>query len=224
MKAKLYPPLSKTLYLLFTALFLIAVSFTSCSKKAEVTGTSYVQVTNASQAASPIDFYVDNTKENNAALAYNQSSGYISVSSIDHPALIKTSASGVTNASFNISPQPNIYYSIFYFGPNTAAYQDDMTAPQTGKARVRFINLNLGVTANVDFGISGGAVIASNLIAALASDYLEVAPGTTFSLYTSGSTTVLLSIPTSIQAGHIYTIYVSGVTQADLAATVLLQK
>jgi hypothetical protein len=217
MKTKLYSLSSKTLYLLFTALFLIAVSFTSCSKKAEVTGTSYVQVTNASQAASPIDFYVDNTKKNNTALAYNQSSGYISVTSTDHPALIKTSASGVTASSFNISPQPNIYYSIFYFGPNTAAYQDDMTAPQTG-------NLNLGVTANVDFGISGGAVIASNLIAALASDYLEVAPGTTFSLYTSGSTTVLLSIPTSIQAGHIYTIYVSGVTQADLAATVLLQK
>ncbi|MDB5004740.1 MAG: hypothetical protein JWQ34_2965 [Mucilaginibacter sp.] len=220
MKAKLNP---RSIFLSSVAL-LIITAFTSCSKKAEVTGTSYIQVTNASQAASPIDFYVDNTKKNNTALAYNQSSGYISVTSTDHPALIKTSASGVIAATFNISPQPNVYYSIFYFGANTAAYQDDMTAPQSGKARIRFINLNLGVTTNVDLGISGGAIIVSNLIAALASDYLEVAPGTTFSLYASGSSTVLLSIPTNIQAGHIYTIYVSGVTQADLAATVLLQK
>jgi phosphomevalonate kinase len=220
MKAKLNP---RSIFLSSVALLLIT-AFTSCSKKAEVTGTSYIQVTNASQAASPIDFYVDNTKKNNTALAYNQSSGYISVTSTDHPALIKTSASGVTAATFNISPQPNVYYSIFYFGANTAAYQDDMTAPQSGKARIRFINLNLGVTTNVDLGISGGAIIASNLIAALASDYLEVAPGSTFSLYASGSSTVLLSIPTSIQAGHIYTMYVSGVTQADLVATVLLQK
>ncbi len=221
MRAKLNP---RSLFLSGIALLLSITALTSCSKKNEVTGTAYVQITNASQTASPIDFYIDNTKKNTSALAFTQSSGYLSVSSTDHPALIKSSASGVTAASFNISPQPNVYYTIFYFGANTAAYQDDMTAPQTGKARIRFMNLNLGYTTNVDLGVSGGSLLVTNLIPALASSYIDVTPGTTFSLYATGTTTVLLSIPTNLQAGHIYTIYTSGATQADLAANILLQK
>ncbi|MCC8427064.1 DUF4397 domain-containing protein [Mucilaginibacter sp. UR6-11] len=213
----------KTIYYLF-ALVAIALTFNACSKKSEVSGTAYIQFTNADESASPMDFYVDNTKENTSALAYNQSTDYFSVTSVDHPAVIKTSASGVNVTSFNISPQPGAYYSVFYFNGFTVAYQDDVTAPQSGKARVRFINLNVGLTSDVDFGIAGGVKLVNGLTSKLNSNYIDVNPGTTFSLYTAGSTTELLNIPTSIQAGHIYTIYLSGAVQASLKATVLLQK
>jgi hypothetical protein len=214
----------KTLYLPVIALFILAVSFASCSKKADVAGTSYIQVANASETSSPIDFYVDNNKVNNAALAYNQSTGYFSVTSTAHPTLIKSSASAVNVASFNITPLPNAYYSIFYFGSFTVAYPDDVTAPQSGKARVRFINLNLELTSDIDFGITGGAKIITGLASKLNSAYVDVNPTATFSLYTAGTTTELLNIPTTIQAGHIYTIYLSGTTQGSLKASVLLQK
>jgi hypothetical protein len=211
-------------FLLLFSLAIVVISFSSCSKKSEVTGTGYVQFTNASETASPIDFYVDNTKINNTALVYNQSTSYFAVTSTAHPATIKSSASGANVTGFTITPMPNTYYSVFYFGAFTVAYQDDVTAPQTGKARVRFINLNVGLTADVDFGITGGAKIITGLVSKLNSDYVEINPGATFSLYTAGSTTELLNIPTTIQAGHIYTIYLSGDTQSSLAANVLLQK
>jgi hypothetical protein len=211
-------------FLLFFSLAIAIVSFASCSKKSEVTGNGYVQVTNASETASPIDFYVDNTKINNTALVYNQSTSYFAVTSTDHPAIIKSSASGVNAAAFNIRPLPDAYYSVFYVGAFTVSYQDDVTAPQTGKARVRFVNLNLDLTADIDFGITGGAKIITGLANKLNSAYVEVNPGTTFSLYTAGSTTELLNIPTTIQAGHIYTVYLSGTTTVGVKATVLLQK
>jgi hypothetical protein len=221
---RFYPQKTTTLCLSLIALLLAAVSFSACSKKNEVTGTGYIQVTNASETASPIDFYVDNTKENTAALTYNQSTSYFPVTSGVHPANIKSSASGVSVAAFNVTPQPGVYYSVFYFGGTTTAYQDDLTAPQSGKARVRFINLNLALTGNLDFGITGESKIVSALISKVASDYVDVKPGATFSAYTAGTTTEILNIPTSIAAGHIYTIYLSGQVQASLAATVLLQK
>ncbi len=53
---------------------------------------------------------------------------------------------------------------------------------------------------------------------------MDVAPGASFSVYNTGTTTVLLTIPTTIQAGHIYTIYLSGDELGSIAGNVLLQK
>ncbi|WP_214071004.1 DUF4397 domain-containing protein [Mucilaginibacter sp. dw_454] len=214
----------KTTTKLFSALAFLLLGATSCSKKNEVTGTSYVQVTNASEADSPFDFYVDATKETTTPLAYTQSSAYVSVSSGDHPAAFKTASNGVNLTAFTITPQPGLYYSIFYFGGTTVAMQDDLSAPATGKARVRFINLNPGVPTAVDFAVAGGATLASKLSLAVNSDYFNADPATTFSALSTGTTTELIHITTAIEAGHIYTIYLSGTLQADLQATVLLQK
>ena len=224
MKTKLYPKKLTSLYLIFSALFLMATGFTSCKKKTEVTGTSYIQFVNASETSSPIDFYVDNNKTNPAPLTYNQSVGYFAISTESHPAAIKIAATGATVVPFTLTSVPNVYYSIFYFGGITTAYSDDLTAPQTGRARVRFINLNLGLTANIDFGITGGATLVTSLSSAINSSYMDVAPGASFSVYNTGTTTVLLTIPTTIQAGHIYTIYLSGDQLGSIAGNVLLQK
>ena len=224
MKLKLYQKNLTFVYLAFAALLLVATSLTSCKKKTEVTGTFYLAFVNAGETSSPIDFYVDNNKVNAAALSYNQNISYFSLSSTDHTALIKTSASGVVLTSFNLSPQAGTYYSIFYVDGTTIAYNDDPTPPQSGKARVRFINLNLGMTGNLDIGITGGSVLAASLPNALNSSYYEVAPGSSFSFYATGTTTSLLTLSTTIQAGHIYTIYLSGAAQASVVGTALLQK
>jgi hypothetical protein len=217
---KPYHP-SSTFRLSLIAFFALALSFTSCKKDA---GTSYIQFTNASETSSPLDFYIDDTKKNTTALAFNQSTSYFSLKSGEHTATIKVAASGVTTMGFNITATPNLYYSVFYFEGAAVAYQDDQTAPANGKARVRFINLNVALLANTDFGITGGSKLVNALIARTNSDYYDVAPGATFSVYTAGTTTELINIPTTIQSGHIYTIYLSGLDQGSLKATVLLQK
>lgn len=224
MKRNLHVKKTGTLFLLPAALLLITLCITSCSKKADTTGTSYIQFTNAAESASPMDFYVNNKKENDASLTYNQSTNYFSVSSVSQSAIIKSTASGATLASITINPQTGAYYSVFYIDGSTIAYQDDVTAPQSGKAKIRFINLNEGLTGTTDFSVSGGSKIASALIQLVASDYYQVDPGTTFSANTTGDTTSLISIPTTVQAGHIYTIYLSGINAGTLKATVILQK
>ena len=224
MKRNLRVKKSGILFLLPAALLLITLCITSCSKKSDTTGNSYIQFTNAAEAASPMDFYVGNKKENDASLTYNQSTSYFQVSSVSQSAIIKSTASGANLASITINPQTGAYYSVFYIDGSTIAYQDDLTAPQSGKAKVRFINLDEGLTSTTDFSVSGGTKVASALSQFAASDYYQVDPGTTFSANTTGDTTSLISIPTTIQAGHIYTIYLSGINAGTLKATVLLQK
>jgi hypothetical protein len=224
MKRNLRVKKSGTLFLLPAALLLITLYIASCSKKADTTGTSYIQFTNAAEAASPMDFYVSNKKENDASLTYNQSTNYFQVSSVSQSATIKSTASGSTLASITINPQTGAYYSVFYIDGSTVAYQDDLTAPQSGKAKVRFVNLNEGLTGTTDFSVSGGAKIASALSQFEASGYYQVDAATTFSANTTDDTTSLISIPTTIQAGHIYTIYLSGINAGTLKGTVILQK
>jgi hypothetical protein len=101
--------------------------------------------------------------------------------------------------------------------------QDDRTAPQSGKARVRFINLSSTVSSNVDFAANGGTKLVSNLAYKAASTYYDVDPSTAFSLYASGSATALLSMPSSLQAGHIYAIYVSGATGATVTSHTIME-
>ncbi|HWZ35532.1 MAG TPA: DUF4397 domain-containing protein [Mucilaginibacter sp.] len=212
---------------LFPVLALLLLVATACSKKnndVQITGTAYIEVINASQTDSPFDFYVGSTKQNTQPIAYTQNTAYFQVNTGQQSASIKVNATGSTLAGFNITPIVNTYYSIFYFGGYTSAYVDDLSTV-ADKARVRFINLNLGLTGNVDYGIkSASSPLATNLGPAVNSAYYAVAPGSAFSVYATGTTTSILDIPTTIVAGHVYTVYLSGATTAALQATVLLQK
>jgi hypothetical protein len=218
MKTKMNSRTPKALSLSFIALVLLAIGFTSCNKNHDsVVLTSYVMATNASEASTPQDFFVDNQTINGSALAYTQSTNYAAVNSGDRQIQFRTAGSSTVNSSATLSAATNKYYSVFYTdGKAIATYEDDTTAPQSGKARVRFINLSASAGSSVDFGLSGGAKIVSGLAYKAASAYNEVAAATSFSLYANGSTTVLLNIPVTIQAGHIYTVYISGSTAATI--------
>lgn len=217
----------KTTKILLPLFAILLIAATACNKKTEtqVTGTAYVEVTNASQGASPFDFYVSDVKKNSLPIPYGQTTAYIPVvAGVQSTAAFKVNLTGAALASFNLNPYPNAYYSIFYFGSNTASYVDDLTIV-AGKARVRFINLNLGLTDDLDYGVSGTPTpIVSSLKQVYDSPYVSVAPGATISVYSTGTTTALLTIPTTLEAGHVYTIYLSGTTTADLQSNILVQK
>jgi len=67
----------------------------------------------------------------------------------------------------------------------------------------------------------------SGLISALAyqaaSAYMEVSSASTFSLSASGSSTVLLNIPVVLQAGKIYTIFISGTTSTTITYSLVAE-
>ena len=216
----------KTLSILLSAFALLSIGLTACNKNSEpeVTGTAYIRAANSAEASAPQDFYVDDSKQNSTALAYTQASSYSTVNAGAHNVQFRTSSTTTVNVSGGVFLNPGTYSTFYYASDNTAvAVQDDNTPPQSGKARVRFINLSSAVNSSVDFGITAGNKIVTNLAYKIASAYQEVDAATSFSLYAAGSSTATLTIPTTIQAGKIYTIVISGTTTATITYSVYLQ-
>lgn len=201
----------------------VAAGFTSCSKDKNNTKiTAYVKVTNSAEASVPQDLFIDNNKTSATAVAYGQSSDYVTTSAGSHQLAFKNTGTATVNTSFSASVGGNNYYDAFYVDGQTYTFvQDDRTAPQSGKARVRFINLSSAVNTAVDFGVTGGSKLVSGISYKTASAYYDVDPANTFALYSAGSASVLLNIAATLQAGHIYTIYVSGATNATVAYHVI---
>lgn len=119
------------------------------------------------------------------------------------------------------------YYTIYYTTNDTIktafVTHDDITTPAAGKAKIRFVQLSSALNSAVDLGIAASTKLVTNLASRVASDYYEVDANTSFSLYLTGSENVLLSIPTSVQSGKIYTIYISGSTALSLSAHVIAE-
>lgn len=212
----------RSLSLSLFALILLTLAFTSCKKDKKdvnVDLSAFVRVTNASAASTPQDFFLDTTKLTASAVAYGSSTDYLKTTTGDHQGSFKNSGSATVNVSFNLSLAAGKYYSAFYSDSSKyATFIDDRTTPQAGKARIRFINLSSALASSVDFGATGAAKLVSSLAYKSASAYYDVDPTTAFSLYASGSTTAIISLPTTIEAGHIYTIYVSGATTGTVTS------
>ena len=216
----------------FIALSVAAITcFSSCSKNNdnEVVAGASIMAVNSAQTSAPQDFYVDNTKVNSSAIAYTQNSGYIIVSSgSTHSIQFKTSSTSTVNTTNSSSFAPGGFYTVFYTDNNgSATYPDDRTQPQPSDARVRFINLSSAMTANADFASTTGSksnAIVSGLAYQAASAYYEVSgAANTFTFSTSGSSTVLLNIPVTLQAGKIYTIFISGSTSTTITYTLVAE-
>jgi hypothetical protein len=216
----------KTLSILFAAFVLLSIGLTACNKntETEVTGTAYIKAVNSAEASAPQDFYVDDTKLNTTAMAYTQATAYGTVNAGTHNIQFRTSGTTTVNVSGGLYLNPGTYSTIYYASDNTGvAVQDDNTTPPSNKARVRFINLSSAINNSVDFGLSSTNKIITNLAYKTASTYSDVDAATSFQLYAAGSSTATLSIPTTIQAGKIYTIVISGTTTATITYTVYVQ-
>jgi len=217
---------------LFLLVILTIAALSSCKKddnNSSVNGSASIMVTNSAEGSSSQDLMLDNATVSGSTVAYAQSSNYLTVKSGDHQAKFVNSGSATANANFNVSLQSGQHYSIYYTGDassSSSSYlvtQDDLSAPASGKAKVRFVHLSSAAASTVDLGIAAGSKILTGLAYRAASAYYTVDANTTFALYASGSATALLSIPTTIQAGKIYTIYLSGATQATVTYHVVVQ-
>lgn len=198
----------------------------SCSKDDDTNGTASVMIVNSVEGSAAQDFYLDDAKVNSQAVASGQTNGYFTVNGGNHKADFKSSNSTTVNATSNMNFQNGKYYTVYYTGSASSAStfttEDDLTAPAAGMAKVRFVHLSTAAASAVDFGVTGGAKLVTNLAYKTASAYQSVSPATTFQLFAAGSTTVGLNlINLGLQAGKIYTIYVSGSTTATLSYRII---
>eukprot|EP01123_Difflugia_compressa_P010841 TRINITY_DN408_c0_g1_i2.p1 TRINITY_DN408_c0_g1~~TRINITY_DN408_c0_g1_i2.p1 ORF type:complete len:215 (-),score=45.98 TRINITY_DN408_c0_g1_i2:149-793(-) len=87
---------------------------------------------------------------------------------------------------------------------------DDLTIPSSGRAAVRFAHFSPDAPA-VDVVVKGGATLFSNIAFGSATTYIQLNPGSyTLQVKISGTSTVALEVPATLQPERIYSIFAEG--------------
>jgi hypothetical protein len=91
-------------------------------------------------------------------------------------------------------------------------YEDNITAPASGKAKVKFIHLSSGAPANIDFLDAQGNNLASNIARYSQSGYSEINSGSIgIQVRSTGASDNLATLPaTDFAAGKVYTVFIAG--------------
>lgn len=91
-------------------------------------------------------------------------------------------------------------------------YEDNMTAPASGKAKVKFIHLSAGAPASIDFVDAQGNSLSTNLGRYSQSSYIEVNAGSlAVQVHGTGAAETLAALgETDFSAGKIYTVFIAG--------------
>ncbi len=215
--------------------------FSSCDKDDDdIAAPAKLSATHASPGSPAVDIYVDGTKATSTQLSYPNTTGvagnpYLEVNSGVRN--VKVSPNGTLNViDANLSLDPGKAYSVFAYdvlGSGTTLrallLTDDLTAPATGKAHIRFLHLSPDAPAvNIELVMTGSAAINLNNIpyvgpspnATTLSAFTPVDAGAyTVNVRASGTTAVVLSVPLTFTAGKIYTVYARGLLANGVGTT-----
>lgn len=207
-----------------TSLLLFATLITSCKKDdVDEVGSANVIVVNASTSSSAQTFQLaGNTLK--SGLAFGQNTDYIATNSGNNlRAVFKNDGSETDYASEEIDLTNGRHYSVFLTGDGqnarVRAFEDNLEAPASGQAKVRFVHLSDAAPANVDVRRASGDNLVVNLEHDKASDWVTVAPGVlSLQVFASGQTTNLGNFDLSaFVPDKIYTVYIAGSNANDIS-------
>ncbi len=192
------------------------------SKKADSV-TSNVRFVNASFDVGQATLYIANKKENKKPVKFGEFTDYAKAKpSVPREPMRIMSQKDTLLVNSSGFYQDN-FYSVYLTGLKTDGSlsmilsHDDMTAPQAGNARVKFVNaaMNSGYL-NV---LYGNNVLCWGQQYGVTSPCKELPAGDyNFGIATYGSRTPVISVATTLEAGKIYTIYTQNIV-ANGAAT-----
>ena len=197
---------------------LAALTLTSCSdddaNPVAPAAQARVMAIHASPDAPGVDLLVDgNIAGTN--LQFPNNTAYLGVASGTHN--IKVNVTGTSTTVINASPDlgAGINYSVFAIDSvskiSALVLTDDLTAPASGKAHVRFVHLSPNAPA-VDVAVTGGPVLFSNVSFKGYSPFTPVTAGTyDLEVRLAGTSTVVLPLPgITLTNGKIYTVFARG--------------
>jgi hypothetical protein len=208
-----------------TAALTFSVLISSCSKNdIDDSGTASIKVINASPSSSAQSFYLAGKAIVQGGLAYNDESNYVITNSGNRlEAQFRNDGATSAFATGTFDIDRGATYTIFLAGDGQSArvklYQDDLSAPAVGQAKVRFIHLSDAAPANIDIRNAGGTNLVANLGHDNASSFVAIAPGIlSLQVYAAGQNTSLGSFDlTSFAEGKIYTVYIAGSTGGSIS-------
>jgi hypothetical protein len=178
-------------------------------------------------------------------LNYGFTGSYLTLDAGTQTIKINDASSNVTAVTQTASVERDKNYSVFAYSPTNAlgsvsalVVTDDLTAPTTGKAKIRLVHLGVGAPTQVSLsqpGAVGTSDIVPNVSFANSSPFVEIAPGT-YSLAISTGTGATANIETSVGdgtgtgtgtkayvAGKIYTVVVRGIKSTTVAQDLRLK-
>ncbi|MBC3541895.1 DUF4397 domain-containing protein [Rufibacter sediminis] len=175
-----------------------------------------VMVVHAAPNAPAVDLYVDGTKANSAALMYPMNTGYVQLNAGSRNVKVapagSSAASAVIDANLTLAAGKN--YSVFAAGPLTGlsavVIEDNLAAPASGKAHVRFVHLSPDAP-NVDVVVQGGGNLFSNVQFKGSTAFTPVDGGNyTLLVQPVGTDVNAVTATVNLQAGKIYTVFAKG--------------
>lgn len=211
--------------LLFLSLLMFFL--TACEKHDPdivVKGEAKVKMINATQTEANQDIYVDGLKMSTSALAFSETTEYLKISSGSRIVKFIGSSNLATESAFNFTP--SITYSTFLVNDRNGAreivnYEDNLSNTETGKAKIKFINLTPYFTTGINVSVQAGTQFVNGLIFKESSGYFSVDADLNLRFNVVGSGTIKTIDNANFVAGKIYTIWFSGTTSATLEAHII---
>jgi hypothetical protein len=197
------------------SLSVVSLLFTACKKEDDAPAQARVMVTHASPNAPGVDLLIDDNKVNTAALTFPNSTGYLNVTAGTRN--VKVNAAGTTTSviNANVNFEANKNYSVFACNTLTAieavVLEDNLATPAAGKAHIRVVHLSPDAPT-VNVGVAGStANVFTNLSFKQSTAFTPVDAGSyTFEVRVASNNAVAISIPATLAAGKIYTIFARG--------------
>lgn len=173
-----------------------------------------------------LKFLVDNSEK--ASLAYGASSGYQSFGVGNRSVQVTSGSQVALTQAITIDKDKNYTFAATPAATTASVggilFTDDLTAPSSGKARIRVINLGQNLTTPVRLAqvtaVAGGGIIVPDVASNAASPFIEFIPGNNYSLFISdNANNLLVSLgdgsgsgtgTKNFEAGKIYTVVLSG--------------
>jgi len=197
---------------------LAAVTLAGCSDDDSNPVTPAAQARVMAIHASPDAPGVDLLVDGNIAgtnLQFPNNTAYLGVASGTRN--IKVNVTGTSTTVINASPNlaPGFNYSVFAIDSvskiSALVLTDNLAAPASGKAHVRFVHLSPNAPA-VDIAVTGGPVLFPNVSFKGSSAFTPVTAGTyDLEVRLAGTSTVVLPLPgITLTNGKIYTVFARG--------------
>ncbi len=209
---------------LFAAVIAFTTVFSSCSDDDNIEeGMSLnLKVVNAAEGSGSQELYLEGTKI--TTVAEGESQGYVATANSGNNKNLefKKSGSAEVYASQKVDFKNNNNYTVILSGTGnaakvTVAEDGSLTAPASGKAKVRFVHLSTRVNGSVDIGTSGDQKLITGLAYGQVSNFIEVDGGLALlNAYVAGTTSDPLALRfANLAAGKIYTVVIKGSSEVS---------
>lgn len=201
----------KTTFILPTLAIAVALTLSSCSTEEK----AKLMVVHASPDAPGVDLLIDNEKVNAAALTFFNGTGYLEITSGVRNIKVNAAGTSTTVINADIEFTSNMNYSLFACNLlnnlEAVLYEDNVSAPASGKAHVRFIHMSPDAPA-VDIALDASDVVFPNVAFKQSSSLTPLDAGTyDLEVRVAGTQTVALDLdPITLESGKIYTVVARG--------------